>query len=76
MAIGNDEDYNHDHNHDGGGSNSKRKQEYLVLQGDGYDNFINALRTKATRRPYVKGLLRFMAFQKVQRVNDLLPVKK
>ena len=44
----------------------------LLLQGDAYDNFINATKTKATKQLYVHALKKFMADQNVEHVNDLV----
>jgi integrase len=45
----------------------------LILEGNAYDKFYNSLKTKATRKLYPVALRKFMAFQKVENVNDLLP---
>lgn len=45
----------------------------LILEGNAYDKFYNSLKTKATRKLYRVALRKFVAFQKVENVNDLLP---
>jgi hypothetical protein len=52
----------------------KRQQHTLgfVLQGDAYDMFMEACKTKATRRLYTIGLRNFMAYDKAEHVSDLL----
>jgi hypothetical protein len=64
--MGDDDDDGYHQQHDG------NKRQHLVLQGDAYDMFFNALKTEATKRLYVIGLRRFMGFQKAQYVSDLL----
>jgi integrase len=44
----------------------------LVLQGEAYDNFINALKTKATKQLYIYALSKYMDFLKVEHVSDLI----
>jgi site-specific recombinase XerD len=51
----------------------QNQEQTLVLQGNAYDNFINALKTEATAYLYNYALKKFMAFKHVQHVNDLLP---
>jgi integrase len=51
----------------------KEERQSLILQGNAYDNFINAIQTKATKRLYTIAVRKFMEFQKVENPNDLLP---
>jgi hypothetical protein len=44
----------------------------LVLQGNVYENFINAIKTEATQNLYIFALRKFMAYQNVQQVNELI----
>lgn len=45
----------------------------LVLKGESYKNFINAIRSPATRAGYKNSLKRYLVFQKLKEVDDLLP---
>ena len=60
-------------NERGQGHRQEGGQSILVLQGNAYDNFINAIHTKATKRLYTIALRKFMEFQGVEHVGDLLP---
>jgi integrase len=44
----------------------------LVLEGNAYDQFINAIKTKPTRKLYDIGLKKFMTFKHIDKVSDLL----
>lgn len=46
--------------------------EQVVLQGNAYDNFVNAIKTKESEKTYNFALRKFMLFQNVQQVNDLM----
>jgi integrase len=46
--------------------------EQLLLEGSAYDNFIHAIRSKASQKFYLFGLKKFMTFNHVDNVNDLV----
>jgi hypothetical protein len=43
-----------------------------TLQGTSYRNFINAIKSPATRRGYIISLKRYLNYLKMTEVNDLL----
>jgi site-specific recombinase XerD len=47
-------------------------KEETLLQGNAYENFINAIKTQATHELYIFALRKFMSYLQVQHVNDLL----
>lgn len=51
---------------------SKTREEQLVLEGTAYDNFINAVRSKSSQKFYLVGLKKFMAYNRIQKVSDML----
>jgi integrase len=53
-------------------SNKEEEQQEVLLQGNAYENFINAIRTPATKYLYVFALRKFMSYLQVQHVSDLL----
>ena len=58
----------------GRGENQNQNQsQRLVLQGNAYDNFMNGIRTEATKRLYNIGLRNFAKFKGVEHVSDLVP---
>jgi hypothetical protein len=52
-------------------SNSSTEQHRLVLQGEAYDNFVNAIRTEATQEIYIFELRKFMSYHNKQHVSDV-----
>ena len=52
--------------------NSNQQQEVLELSGQGYDNFVDLLRSPATKSSYDFGLCKYMKHLKVQTVDELL----
>src|ERR687883_1101283 len=51
---------------------SKTREEQLILEGTAYDNFINAVRSKSSQKFYLVGLKKFMAYNNIQNVSDML----
>jgi integrase len=51
---------------------SKTREEQLVLEGTAYDNFINAVRSKSSQKFYLVGLKKFMAYNGIQKVSDMI----
>ncbi|MFL6421813.1 MAG: hypothetical protein ACJ71P_20735 [Nitrososphaeraceae archaeon] len=51
---------------------SKTREEQLVLEGTAYDNFINAVRSKSSQKFYLVGLKKFMAYNRIQKISDML----
>jgi hypothetical protein len=51
---------------------TKTREEQLVLEGTAYDNFINAVRSKSSQKFYLIGLKKFMAYNRIQNVSDML----
>ena len=49
-----------------------REEQQLVLEGTAYDNFINAVRSKSSQKFYLVGLKKFMAYNHIQKVSDML----
>ena len=47
-------------------------EQQLLLQGNAYDNFINAIRAQATQDLYNFALRKFMSYHNKQHVGDLL----
>src|ERR671928_2258011 len=46
--------------------------QHLVLEGAAYDNFINAVRSKSSQKFYLVGLKKFMTYNRIQKVSDML----
>jgi len=44
----------------------------ILLQGNTYENFVNAIKSKESERTYTFALRTFIQFQKVEYVGDLL----
>lgn len=44
----------------------------ILLEGNAYENFINAIKSKESERTYTFALRIFIQFQKVEYVSDLL----
>ena len=44
----------------------------ILLQGNAYENFVNAIKSKESERTYTFALRTFIQFQKVEYVSDLL----
>lgn len=44
----------------------------LDLTGDIYDNFINAIKTETTKHNYIFALKKYMRYQKVSRMDELI----
>lgn len=44
----------------------------LSLEGNVYENFINAIRSEVTKYEYTFAIKKFMQYQKVSRLEDLL----
>jgi hypothetical protein len=49
---------------------SRTGEDYI--EGGAFDNFINAIKSKATQRFYTVALKRFMAFKQIDKAVDLL----
>jgi len=49
-----------------------RREKQLVLEGTAFDNFINAIRSKSSQKFYLVGLKKFMAYNRIQKVSDML----
>jgi hypothetical protein len=49
-----------------------REGQQLVLEGTAYDNFINAVRSKSSQKFYLVGLKKFMAYNRLQKVSEML----
>jgi integrase len=47
-------------------------EERLILEGSAFDNFINAVRAKATKKLYLVGLRKFMAYNHIDNISSLL----
>jgi hypothetical protein len=50
----------------------EEQQQQLVFEGTAYDNFINAVRSKSSQKFYLVGLKKFMAYNRIQKVSDML----
>jgi integrase len=48
------------------------QQSAFELEGTAYDNFINAIKSKASQKFYLAGLKKFMIYNHVEKVDDLL----
>ena len=44
----------------------------LSLEGNVYENFINAIRSEVTKYEYTFAIKKFMQYQKISRLEDLL----
>ena len=51
---------------------NQAKQENISLQGNSYYNFINAIKSPATRKAYTNSLRRYMNHLKISEPDDLL----
>ena len=54
------------------GNDNDHDQKTILLQGNAYENFVNAIRSKESERTYTFALRTFMEFQNVEYVTDLV----
>jgi integrase len=61
-----------------GSSGSRRREKTTLTQlslsfeGSAYDNFVNAIRSETTKNNYIFALKRYMQYQNVSRLQDLI----
>jgi hypothetical protein len=54
------------------GNDNDHDQKTILLQGNAYENFVNAIRSKESERTYTFALRTFMESQNVEYVTDLV----
>jgi hypothetical protein len=53
-------------------SETKVEVEAEALRGKSYQNFINAIKSPATRKGYINSLKRYLSYLKLKQVDDFL----